>query len=294
MKKIFIALLCVVSALAQAQDFRAAQRQLDGNAPGAQILVAAHRGDWRHAPENSRQAIENAIAMGVPIVEIDLKMSKDSVLVLCHDQTIDRTMTGKGKVSDFSLAELRAMSLKNGLGRATFHKIITFEECLQITKGKAIVDVDKGYSYLGRVLALLAKYRMYDQAIVNVDDNISYDALCTRWGIIDPAVRLMPIVNLNKASYKDVIDSYKARRNTVFQPVFSKEDAVALQYIRNVKLAGYQVWINSLWPSLNAGHDDDSAVELNKKDESWGWLIRNGATIIQSDRPADLLKYLHQ
>ncbi|RZK66506.1 MAG: glycerophosphodiester phosphodiesterase, partial [Pedobacter sp.] len=54
------------------------------------------------------------------------------------------------------------------------------------------------------------------------------------------------------------------------------------------------VWLNSLWPSLNGGHDDDRAVEQNQKPESWGWLLDFNPVFIQSDRPADLIKYLKQ
>ena len=62
------------------------------------IVVASHRGDWRNYPENSIPAIESVIRMGVDIMELDLKLTKDSVLVLCHDHTIDRTTTGRGRV----------------------------------------------------------------------------------------------------------------------------------------------------------------------------------------------------
>ena len=59
------------------------------------VVVVAHRGDWRNYPENSIPAIESVIRMGVDIVEIDLKMTSDSVLVLSHDATANRTTTGK-------------------------------------------------------------------------------------------------------------------------------------------------------------------------------------------------------
>jgi glycerophosphoryl diester phosphodiesterase len=45
---------------------------------------------------------------------------------------------------------------------------------------------------------------------------------------------------------------------------------------------------------LNGGHDDDRAVELNQKDESWGWLLEKGASLIQTDRPVQLLQYLKE
>jgi len=67
--------------------------------------VAAHRGDWRNAPENSLQVYKLAMSAGVDTIEVDLKVSKDSVLVILHDQTLNRSTTGKGKLSDYTLAE---------------------------------------------------------------------------------------------------------------------------------------------------------------------------------------------
>ena len=61
-----------------------------------QILVVSHRADWRNAPENSLQAIQNCIDMGVDMVEVDLKKTKDGHLILMHDRLINRTMNGKG------------------------------------------------------------------------------------------------------------------------------------------------------------------------------------------------------
>lgn len=70
---------------------------------------------------------------------------------------------------------------------------------------------------------------------------------------------------------------------------FSPQVNYLLQKIRNTHT---KIWINSLWPSLNAGHDDDLAVESNKPNEAWGWIISQGATLIQTDRPKNLLEYL--
>ena len=80
------------------------------------VVVVSHRGDWRNYPENSIPAIESVIRMGVDMMELDLKMTKDSVLVLCHDWTLDRTTTGHGPVSDYSYEELLQFDLKRGHG----------------------------------------------------------------------------------------------------------------------------------------------------------------------------------
>src|SRR4051812_7360492 len=93
-----------------------------------EVLIAAHRGDWRNAPENSIAAIKYAVAIGVDIVEIDVKKTADGQLVIMHDDKIDRTTTGKGRVSDYTLDSLKKFYLKNGLGIPTHHRIPTLEE----------------------------------------------------------------------------------------------------------------------------------------------------------------------
>ena len=104
------------------------------------ILVVSHRADWRNAPENSLQAIQNCIDMGVDMVEIDLKKTKDGHLILMHDKTIDRTTTGKGKPENYTLEELRQFRLKSGAGHKTRHQIPTFEEVMTLCKGGAVCD----------------------------------------------------------------------------------------------------------------------------------------------------------
>ena len=97
------------------------------------VIVACHRGDWRNYPENSLPAIESVIRMGVDMMELDLKMTKDSVLVLCHDWTLDRTTTGHGPVSDYTYEELLQFDLKRGHGIAIPGlKIPTLRQALEV------------------------------------------------------------------------------------------------------------------------------------------------------------------
>ncbi|MEM7658856.1 MAG: glycerophosphodiester phosphodiesterase family protein, partial [Bacteroidota bacterium] len=60
------------------------------------VLAVSHRGDWRYAPENSLMAVQRCIDLGVDIVEIDVRMTKDGHLVAMHDKTVDRTTNGSG------------------------------------------------------------------------------------------------------------------------------------------------------------------------------------------------------
>ena len=116
MKRIFFVFLAVALAACtnEPQYANRAEKILaEMNDPASDyVIVASHRGDWRNYPENSIPAIESVIRMGVDILEIDLKMTKDSVLVLSHDKTIDRMLNGKGLVSDFTLDSLKTFKLK--------------------------------------------------------------------------------------------------------------------------------------------------------------------------------------
>ncbi|WP_400261518.1 glycerophosphodiester phosphodiesterase family protein [Sphingobacterium sp. SG20118] len=281
-------------ALAQQKDFEKLLIAFEKTPSSEQIFVAAHRGDWRNAPENSLLSLKYAIDMGVDIYELDLKKSKDGVLVLMHDRTLDRTVNANGKPSDYTLKELKSFRLKNGLGRTTPHQIPTFEEFLIAAKGQILIDVDKGYEYFPDVINLIKKYEMENQVMVNIDADLPFFEVEKKFGQVPNEIKLMPVINLNQENYQQTIISYKNRKNTIFQCVFKEENKDALTYIKDLQSQGYHIWLNSLWASLNAGHDDDTAVDLQQPDQSWGWLIKQGASVLQTDRPQELLKYLKQ
>jgi glycerophosphoryl diester phosphodiesterase len=255
-----------------------------------QIMVAAHRGDWRNAPENSLLAFRYAAAMGADIVELDLKKTKDGEIIIMHDETIDRTTNGKGKPLDYTLDELKKFRLKNGLGRVTNNTIPTLREVMLALKGKTLVNLDKSYDYFNEAYAIVKETGTLQQAIFKAE------ATCTELtqrypGIIDSII-YMPVVNLDRPFAKETITAYlQQMKPYAFELIFQHDTSEVLSnnsFIRSKS----KIWVNSLWASLNAGHDDDKAVEEGNTEDSWDWLIAHGAVIIQTDRPALLLKYL--
>jgi glycerophosphoryl diester phosphodiesterase len=74
----------------------------------AQTLVVAHRGLFRHAPENTLAAFSACLDLRLGM-ELDVRRTKDGVLVCLHDATLDRTTDGKGPVAEFTLAELQRL-----------------------------------------------------------------------------------------------------------------------------------------------------------------------------------------
>jgi glycerophosphoryl diester phosphodiesterase len=258
-----------------------------------EILVAAHRCSWRTAPENSIQALKDCIEMGVDIAEIDLKKTKDNQLIVMHDKSIDRTTTGKGKPEDYTLEEIKKFRLKVTTGHPTRHAIPTFEEILIAAKDKILLNVDKGYPYFGQAMEIIQRLNMTHQVIYNVENDLPYDSLVIRHENLDSLLYLMVVVNPSSPETDIIIDSYKWHKRTIFQTVFATDTVRILSRIPEIRKTN-PVWFNALWPEHNAGHDDDIAVEDKKPDETWGWLIKKGATIIQTDRPKELTKYIHK
>ncbi|MET1415281.1 glycerophosphodiester phosphodiesterase family protein [Roseibium sp. HPY-6] len=65
-----------------------------------QAVIVSHRGACRHAPENTFASLEKAIELGADVVELDVRPSKDGVLYVLHDATVDRTTNGAGRLSE--------------------------------------------------------------------------------------------------------------------------------------------------------------------------------------------------
>ncbi|MXY46284.1 MAG: hypothetical protein F4Y44_04715 [Chloroflexi bacterium] len=73
------------------------------------FMNIAHRGASSYAPENTFAAYDKALELGVNHIEIDVQLTRDDHIVVIHDDTVDRTTDGQGRVADFTLAELRTM-----------------------------------------------------------------------------------------------------------------------------------------------------------------------------------------
>lgn len=255
------------------------------------VLVTAHRGDWRNAPENSLQGYKLAIEMGVDCIEVDLNKTSDGVVVIMHDGTIDRTTNGKGKPSDYTYEQLKQFHLRNGLGVVTKHTIPTLEEVMLLAKGKVLVNLDKSLPYHNEAYQVLKKTGTLQQAIFKTD--VTYQELHDKYAPILDSITFMAVVNLDKPTAKQIINDYQSGMKPVaFELIFQKDTSNILVNNAFIKNKGGKIWINSLWPSLNGGHADDLAVDEANTKDSWDWLIAHGATMIQTDRPKEFLSYL--
>ena len=295
-----ITAVCLISILAfscNSQIEIAKQDKIDqllkqlNNANGTDVLVIAHRGDWRNFPENSLEGFSSAIDMGVDIIEMDVAKTKDNHLVIMHDKTLDRTTNGKGLVSDWTLESLKKLYLKDGLGIETKFKIPTLEEALFVCKGKALVNLDKSYDFFNQAYDVAKKTGVTKQIVMKGFDK-TVDQVMADFGTKLDAITFMPIINLdNQPNAMKIIDDYQTKLKVkAFELVFSKDSSKVLSRFPQIKEKGSRIWVNSLWPSMNAGHEDNEAVK--NKDSIYGWYLKKGVNMIQTDRPQLLIDYL--
>ncbi len=255
------------------------------------VSVISHRGDWRNTPENSIRAIQNCIDLGVNMVEIDIKNTKDNELILLHDKTLDRTTTGKGLPQDYTLAEIKQMRLRNGAGVATSHQIPTLEEAMIVAKGKIWVNIDKGYDYFDLVEKVLEKTGTTQQVLIKA--GLPYQKVVAENKAVLDKLFFMPIIDMANPDAMTMVEEYiKNMQPKAFEVCFTQIDQALQNVLDRIQKSGSKVWINTLWPSLCAGLNDDRAVEENQQDSIWGKVIEMGASFIQTDRPKELVNYL--
>jgi len=105
-------------------------------------LVSAHRGGPKPGfPENALETLQEAVKYGPMLLEVDVRETADGELVLLHDTTLDRTTNGKGKLSEHTLADVKALRLIDNEGKVTPFAVPTLREVLLWADDRAIVQV---------------------------------------------------------------------------------------------------------------------------------------------------------
>lgn len=137
-----------------------------GNDP---TIISGHRGgNFKGYPENSIAAFEHILKYTPAMFEIDPRLTKDSVIVLMHDATLERTTNGTGKVADYTWDELRQLKLKDAEGNITNYGIPTLSEAIKWAKGKTVVNLDKKDVPLAMTAALIRKHKAEAYVMITV------------------------------------------------------------------------------------------------------------------------------
>jgi len=151
------------------------------DAPCKKPLVVAHRGGGLLAPENTIAAFKNAIKLGVDRIELDVQLSKDNVVVVIHDEKINRTTNGKGRISDMTYAEMAVYDTGCKFSeKYRGEHIPVLEEVLELVNGKCtlLIEVknpENMYKGLEKKIAdLISRYNAKSWCVVQ---SFEYESL---------------------------------------------------------------------------------------------------------------------
>ena len=254
------------------------------------VIVVAHRADWRSFPENSLEAIQSSIDMGVDMLELDVQRTKDGVLILMHDTKLDRTTTGQGNIAETTWEEISKLNLKDHKGEVTGYKVPKLEDALLLCKDRIMINLDKADRYFDEVFALLDKTGTGN--LIVMKGGQPADQVREKFGKYLDRVIYMPIVTINDEASEKTINAFMEDMKPVaFELCYSNAESPVPAKLKTSLKGRSLLWYNTLWASLCAGHHDDLAVE--DPDGTYGFMIDSlGARILQTDRPQFMLEYL--
>ncbi len=273
------------------------------------VVVACHRGDWRNYPENSLPAIESVIRMGADVVELDVRMTADSALVLCHDADVLRTTNffqvfrdqpGKSaKVADLTLAEIRRLGLNRAHQAAAIDtlRMPTLREALLCAKDRICVNIDKGYDYYDAVLALTEELGVTDQVLIKGKQPI--EVVAANEARHPRNMMYMPVVDIQRSKGKALMQSYLEQGVVplAYEVCWQRNDDGAFaDACKQIIGQGSKVWVNTIWSSLcgGDGNDDDAAFCAADPGQVYQQYLDAGVSLIQTDRPELLIGWLNR
>lgn len=229
------------------------------------IRVVAHRGGaLLGPPENTLPAIEKAIEVGADLIEVDIRQTRDGHLVLMHDEAVNRTTDGQGKVEDLTLGQILALSIKHD-GSETI-RVPTLKEALETMKGRIDPDLDYKDGDISKLIKVVKEMEM-------VEHSTMYGSWerCRLISDLEPRMRIRPT-----ADYPMQVPEL-AR---TLRPALINMDwhGVSEEAIRLTHIHGCQAFVNCLERA-----DTEFYMQL---------VVAAGADYIQSDRPDLVVQYL--
>lgn len=245
-------------------------------------LVSAHRGQKDpDAPENSLESFGNTVERGPIFIEIDIARSADGVLMLMHDQTLDRTTTGTGPLAAKTYRELRQIHLKDAKGEALDERIPTLEEALVWAKRRGAVlqlDIKPGVP-LADVVRHVRANRMEGQVIL-----IAYSLADSR-----AAMRAAPEMMVSASGRTPAETAALLREATPRMLGFTGTREPDPALIARMDAAGVEAIIGTLG---RPGQRLDDRYLADGNGSEYADLAARGVALIASDQPVEAWRAL--
>lgn len=251
--------------------------------PNQTARISAHRGggDLNGYPENCIESFDYlAKQIGTKaspvIIECDIDLTKDSVMVMMHDATLDRTTTGTGKLIDYTYEQIKQYKLEDNMGNPTPYRIPTLEEVLRwgIRAGAHFtLDVKRNVKF-EKIVEMVRKTGTGDRAAI-----ITYNAQdAARLNKMAPELMISVTIR-NRAEY-DRLHELGFPDNRMVAFVGTREPEKSLYDFLHEK--GIATILGTL------GNLDKQAIA--KGDQVYREFAKNGADIMSTDRPLEVYR----
>lgn len=259
------------------------------------VLIAAHRGAWGVvAPENSTVALQRAIALEADIVEIDVRTTRDGVLVLQHDLTLNRMSTGAGPIDQADYEQVRDARLKAGNGdddsAVTSLRVTTLAEALEVARDRILVNVDiKDDALFEPVAQAVIAAGMARQVFVKgtIADKRDVDRI--RNSAFFGRIAFVPMMTARPGRFIEDLRIMEPLECPMYEIAFS--DLADLEIGRDeLARQGARLWVNTIDCSHSLDFNDTRA--LADPHGVWGKLVDAGVGAIQTDVPGVLADFL--
>ena len=257
-------------------------------------LIAAHMGHCGgNIPGNTLASAELALRSGADIIELDVSMCADGGLFVFHPDLEKRCLNRAIDVRTLSSTETAGLHFVNHQGNATRHTILPLAEMLSALKGRCIVNIDKFGDHPAEIARVVRDLHMQDQVLVKASGTRANAEIIAQ---VAPDLPYMPIV-YDTDEITDYLQANRSIRFTGVEAVWWDDSAPVAQeeYFARLHRMGKRVWANAILfddkRPLSGGHTDDVSL-LDDPEKGWGWLVRHGVDIIQTDWPMHLHAYL--
>lgn len=238
---------------------------------GRSIVTVGHRGINKYAPENTRISYVQAVEAHAPIVEMDTALSKDGVIVLMHDPTVNRTTNAKGKISDFTADQLGKLDAGSWKDKQKYagEPVPRLTQIAEVCRGKTIMMLDLKAEGQGKAVA----------------------AWLDGGGFARDQVILAPWTDAEGAALRQYVKDVPMIRLTTKVPTDTIEDA----YFAKMKQIGFSGFSVS-WPYLtqeftDAAHKNGMKIyvwTINDNPEIGGAALLGVDGIITDDAAATM------
>ncbi len=235
--------------------------------PPRNIQVMVHRGMAMAAPENSAAAIEMCVQDYCEWAEIDLRLTKDGRHVVIHNDTVDATTDGKGRIADLTLDELKKLDAGSWFAqRFSGNRLMTLSEALALAKGRINLYLDCKHIDAKLLVEEVIAAGMERQVIVYDSPEVLEKVKMVSHGAVPGMTKYRPMTMPFKAFVENVAPA----------AVEIDADEVTAELCQRFHAAGIKVQAKVL------GEKWDNP-------EVWGPVIDAGIDWIQTDAPAGLL-----